>query len=407
MATAIRPIGHEDRLSLVDHLDELRTRLIVSALAFALAFGICFWQNHALLRVINEPLERQTRAQVARGEGPLGQTALAQQAVRAVAAETESLVRTLAGADAGLPPQVRAQLAAQIPRLRASVARVPRVPTGNKPVTIGIGEPLTATLTVSLYFALLLSLPVILFELYGFVLPAFTPGERRAALPLMSAVPLLFATGVVFGYFVVLPAAVHFLQNFNSDQFNVLVLGSQYYRFAATLLLAMGLIFQVPVGILALTRAGVLTPRQLRKGRRLAVVLCAVVAALLPGDLVTMMLEVLPLYLLYEASILLAALLERRRFRSEAALASPGTAAPPAGAPGPGGTPPGGTPPRRTPPGDTPPGDMPPGGTPPGGTPPGGAPPGGAPSGGAPAPADSQERPVREIVDHIDPNLSG
>lgn len=365
MATAIRTIGHEDRLTLVDHLEELRVRLIVSALAFALAFGLCFWQSDALFRVINAPLEHQTRAQVARGEGPGGQTALAQQAVRAVASETEALARTLSAPHAGLPPAVRAQVAAEIPQLRAAVARVPRVPTGDKPFTIGIGEPLTTTLLVSLYFALLLALPVVLFELYGFVLPAFTPVERRSALPLMAAVPFLFAAGVAFGYFVVLPAALHFLQNFNAGQFNVIVQASQYYRFAATMLAAMGLIFQVPVLILALTHAGVVTPRMLRKGRRYAIVACAVVAAVLPGDLVTMVLEVVPLYLLYEVSIVLASIVARRSPRAQGAPSLAGAAATAGEAQA----------------------DAPAGSTKPAG--------------------DDGERPVGEIIDHIDPDLSG
>ena len=105
-----------------------------------------------------------------------------------------------------------------------------------------------------------------------------------------------------------LPAAVHFFVNFNASEFNVLVQASQYYKFAATMLLAMGLVFQVPVVILGATRLGLVTPRQLRKGRRYAVVACAAVAAFLPGDVVTLMLETVPLYLLYEVSILLAAL---------------------------------------------------------------------------------------------------
>ena len=93
MATAIRAIGHEDRLSLVDHLDELRTRLIVSAIALAIAFGFCLWQNHALLHLINTPLSKQTQKQVAKGNGPLGQTALAQQGVFELAHSTEAIVR--------------------------------------------------------------------------------------------------------------------------------------------------------------------------------------------------------------------------------------------------------------------------------------------------------------------------
>jgi sec-independent protein translocase protein TatC len=130
--------------------------------------------------------------------------------------------------------------------------------------------------------------------------------------PLLLSVPFLFAVGVLFGYFVVLPAAVHFLLNFNSAEFNVLVQASQYYKFAATTLLAMGLLFQVPVGIMAITRAGIVTPRQLRKNRRYAIAACGAVAALLPGDAVTLLLETVPLYLLFEVGVLCATLAERR-----------------------------------------------------------------------------------------------
>jgi sec-independent protein translocase protein TatC len=143
------------------------------------------------------------------------------------------------------------------------------------------------------------------------------------------AIPFLFAAGVLFGYFVVLPAAVRFFVNFNSSEFNVLVQASQFYRFAATMLLAMGLIFQVPVAILAATRAGLVTVAQLRHNRRYAIVACAVVAAFLPGDLVTLALETVPLYLLYEASILVATLVDRSSRRSyDAASAGNGPTGP-------------------------------------------------------------------------------
>jgi sec-independent protein translocase protein TatC len=344
MATTIRAIGHEDRLSLVDHLDELRTRLIVSAIALAVAFGFCLWQNHELLHLINEPLNKQTQKQVEKGNGPLGQTALAQQGVLKVAHDTQAIVLALSAPSSGLPAATRAQLAREIPSLQASVAKIPKIPEGNKPVTLGIGEPFTTTITVSLFFALIISLPIILFELYGFVLPAFSPRERRIALPLLAAIPFLFVVGVAFGYFVVLPAAVRFFQNFNSGEFNVLVQASQYYKFAATILLAMGLVFQVPVAILGATRVGIVTPKQLRHNRRYAILACAAVAAFLPGDAVTLLLETVPLYILYEISILLAsffALRDAKRERAEAAAAATaqaagGTSPPGGGSPGPG-----------------------------------------------------------------------
>jgi sec-independent protein translocase protein TatC len=315
MATAIRPIGHEDRLSLIDHLEELRTRLIISLVAVAVAFGICLWQNHALLRLIYRPLERERHGQVVKGENPAGQTALAQQAVIKVARDTEGIVALLSAPDSGLSPATRSHLATQIPRLRADTAALPAVPQSEKLVTLGIGEPFTTTLTVVFFFALIVSLPVVLFELYGFILPALHPDERRAVRPLLTAIPFLFVAGVLFGYFVVLPAALRFLVNFNSSEFNILVQAGPYYQFAATVLLAMGLVFQVPVAILGATRAGIVTPKQLRHGRRYAIVACAAIAAFLPGDAITLLLETVPLYLLYEASILLASLLDRREQR--------------------------------------------------------------------------------------------
>jgi sec-independent protein translocase protein TatC len=330
MATALRPIGHEDRLTLIDHLDELRTRLIVSGVVLAVAFGFCLWQNHKLLHIINKPLQTQTKKQVEKGQGTVGQAVLAQQGVLKVAKDTQVALGLLRAEGSGLSTGTREQLGPVIVALQRDVAKIPRHPTGDNPVTLGVGEPFTTTLTVALYCALVLALPLILYELYGFVVPALSPDERRLATPLLLAVPCLFATGVVFGYFVVLPAAVRFFVNFNSSEFNVLVQASQFYKFAATVLLAMGLVFQVPVVILAATRVGIVTPRQLRKNRRYAILACAVVAAFLPGDAITLVLETIPLYVLFEASILIAALAGRRAARrASAADAAGAQAAPP------------------------------------------------------------------------------
>ncbi|HWH09673.1 MAG TPA: twin-arginine translocase subunit TatC [Solirubrobacteraceae bacterium] len=350
MASAIRTIRHEDRLSLVEHLAELRTRLIVSALALAVAFGICAWQNKALLTIVNAPLSKQTQKQVEKGNGTLGQTAITQKALLGLASVEEREATLLASPAAGLKPAVRAALASYGREIALATARVPKVPQPDKPVTLGIGEPFTASITIAFYFALLLSLPVILFQAYAFVLPAFSPTERKIALPLMLAIPFLFLVGVSFGYFVVFPASVRFFQNFNSSSYNVLVQASAYYRFEALILLAMGLIFQVPVGILAATRAGIVTPKQLRKNRRYAVVVAAVIAALLPGDAITMALETAPLVLLYEISVHLATFMEKRATRRAAADAAASTG--PGRRPGPGGDPPtsGGTPPPPPPP---------------------------------------------------------
>ena len=312
----VRAIGHEERLSVVGHLEELRTRLIVSLLAIAVAFGLCFWQNHALLTFINRPLAQQTREQVQDGHGPLGATYTVAQSARDIGRQLAVVVAVLRTPSLDLPAAARASLAHTDAHLRSDIRRLSAAPRGDRPVTLGIGEPFTTTITVSLILALILALPIVLRQLYGFLIPALEPAQRRVVAPLVAAIPFLFIAGVAFGYYVVLPAAVHFLQNFNSDQFNVLVQAAPYYRFAATTLLAMGLVFQVPVGVLAITRAGVITPHQLRRRRRWALVACGSVAALLPGDAVTLLLETVPLYLLFEVSVLLATVVERRARRT-------------------------------------------------------------------------------------------
>jgi sec-independent protein translocase protein TatC len=315
MAAAVGSIGHEDRVSVVDHLEELRARLIVCLAVIAVAFGFCFWQNTALLKIVNAPLAHQTQKQVKAGNGPLGSTYTVQQSARTVAKQLQTVVRTLERPGSGASAATKASLAGVTPQLDGAIKHLSSAPQGNKPVTLGIGEPFTTTIGIAFIFAMILSLPVILYELYGFLLPAFSPEQRRVTTPLMLAIPFLFVAGVMFGYFVVLPAAVRFFQNFNSGQFNVLVQASQYYHFAAVVLLAMGLVFQVPVGVLAATRAGIVTTKQLRQNRRYAILACGAVAAFLPGDAITLLLETVPLYLLFELSVLIARIIEHRETR--------------------------------------------------------------------------------------------
>jgi sec-independent protein translocase protein TatC len=327
--SAVRSIRHDEQLSVVGHLDELRTRLFVSLASVAIAFGFCFWQNHALLHLIDSPLAHQTQQQVRDGHGPLGATYQVQRSARDVAVQLHAVVEVLRSPAQHQSPAPQAALSNVSAQLDRDVARLSSPPRGDRPVTLGIGEPFTTTITVSVMFALILSLPVLLLQAYAFLMPAFDPRQRRQMRPLILAIPAPFITGVAFGYVVVLPAAVHFFQNFNSAQFNVLVQASQYYKFAATTVLAMGLLFQVPVGILAITRAGIITPSRLRRNRRYAIGACALIAAVLPGDAITMLLETVPLYLLFEASVLLATIAERRakaRERREATWAHPGEA---------------------------------------------------------------------------------
>ncbi|MEA2440285.1 MAG: sec-independent protein translocase protein TatC [Thermoleophilaceae bacterium] len=247
-----RPVGHEDRLTLVEHLDELRTRIVISVFAFVVALVLCFWQNHLLLDIINDPL-----------------------------------------------------------------------PKNAKPITLSPTEPFTTTLTVAAYAALLIALPIVLYQLYAFVLPAFSPTEKKVAVPLLLMVPFLFVAGAVFAYFVVVPAALTFLLNFNDTQFNTQIRARDYYSFVLLTLVAAGIVFQVPVGVLGLTRLGILTPAKLKKNRRYAYLGCAVAAALLPGvDPVSMLIEMVPLIVLYELSILLSVFFGRSSAEAADRLAS-------------------------------------------------------------------------------------
>jgi sec-independent protein translocase protein TatC len=311
-ASAIRPIGHEDRLSLVEHLDELRTRLIVCAVTLSVAFSLCLAFNGKLLSVLNDPLEQTTQASIKKGNGLPGQIERTQQVVRALAAVTAGTIAALEDPSVKLPAAERRALRAQQLAVTRALKTLPRT-QGNRPVTLRVGEPFTTTMTVALYFALLFALPILLYQAYAFVLPAFNDDERAVALPLMGMIPVLFAGGVVFGYFVVLPAATRFLQNFNADQFNVLVQARDYYKFAIITLVAMGLVFQLPVGVLAVTRLGLISVETLKANRRYAIVVNAVIAMLLPGtDPVSMLLEFAVLHALYEMSVLVAGSLHRR-----------------------------------------------------------------------------------------------
>ncbi len=309
MATTLRPIRPEDRLSLVEHLDELRKRLIISIVIFVASFGLCLWQGDVVLNIMNRPLQG-TAFKQKKGKDPFERTASFQIQLRksAVASAKTFDGLAIAAKDAATRTGYQ-ELATQYRALARSVP--PK--EARRPVTLGVSEPFTATVRIAAAAALLLALPLLLYQAYAFVLPAFSREERSVAVPLMTMVPVLFIAGVVFAYFMVLPNAINFLQNFNDDKFDILIQAKDYYRFAITVLIAMGLCFQVPVGILALTRLGIISVAQLRHSRRYSILGIAVIAMLLPGqDPVTMLSLMAPLYVLFEGSILFAALLERR-----------------------------------------------------------------------------------------------
>jgi sec-independent protein translocase protein TatC len=326
---AIRPIGHEDRLSLIEHLDELRTRLIWCVAVFMVAFAFCYWQNDAILEIVNGPIESTQNLDGCKkgSEDPLEQSACSQirqgQAMTALAAALAAVndsVGRLAGAE-GISAADRAAIARDA-RAVAAAARAAKlaadaVPTNRErqPVTLGVTEPFVTTFTVAGYAALLLCLPFLLYQAYAFVLPAFNSAERRIAVPLMAMVPVLFVAGVAFGFFVALPRAVDFLQNFNDDSFDILLQARDYYRFSIVFLAVVGFLFQIPVGVLAVTRLGVVSAVTLQRNRGYVILAIAVVAAVATPtpDPVTMLLAMGPLVVLFELSVALARVFEKRR----------------------------------------------------------------------------------------------
>jgi sec-independent protein translocase protein TatC len=245
-------LEHGEEVSLVDHLTELRQRLVVAFIALGVGFAVAFWRNSDILDLFNRqlPIDPHTHRHIL-------------------------------------------------------------------PTTLSVSEPFTNSMIISAYAGLLLALPIVFYQLYAFVIPAFSDKTTKQVWPVLVIVPLLFIAGVVFGYEIVLPRAVHFLLGFNADQYNVQVRASSYYSFACMILAAMGVIFEMPAAVAALSRAGILTARMMRKNRRYAIVVLAAIAALLPGvDPVSMLLEFLPLLVLYEASIWVARLMEVRRGRA-------------------------------------------------------------------------------------------
>jgi sec-independent protein translocase protein TatC len=245
-----RRLKHGEEATLVEHLEELRTRIFVSLGALAIGFAVAFVFHRHLLHWLNAPL-----------------------------------------------PDNR-----------------------GKPITLSVAEPFLTAMKVSLLAGLALALPVVLWQLWSFLAPAVEPHAERTVLMFVALATGLLVCGVAFGYWIVLPKAVHFLTNFDQHEFNAQIRARDYYGFVMTVLLAVGVVFELPIFMLALVRLDVLSTSTLRRNRRLGYFIVAVVAVLLPGiDPVTTTFEMVPLIALYELSIWLAVLIERRSARLEAA----------------------------------------------------------------------------------------
>jgi sec-independent protein translocase protein TatC len=237
-----RRLDHGEEATLVEHLDELRARLIVSLFAIVPAFALTFAFHDRIMEWLTRPL-----------------------------------------------------------------------PDDKQLVTLGVTEPFTTSIKVSLIAALALALPVVLWQVWAFLAPALEPHFERTVLAFVCLATSLFVAGVMFMYWIVLPRALDFLTSYDDQIYDIQIRASYYYTFASMTLLAGGLAFLMPIFVLALVRLRVLTTQRLRKNRRIAYVLLLVFAILLPTvDPVSLAFETIPLLVLYEASIWLSVLMERR-----------------------------------------------------------------------------------------------
>ena len=241
-----RRLRHGEEATLVEHLDEFRSRLIISLVAIVPAFALTFAFHEEIIDWLTGPL-----------------------------------------------------------------------PDDKRIVTLGVTEPFTTSVTVSMIAALAIVLPVLLWQVWSFLAPAVEEHHQRIVLVLVVIATALFACGVLFMYYVVLPRGLEFLTTYDDELYDIQIRASYYYSFVALLLLGGGIAFLLPIFVLGLVRLRVLSSDRLRRNRRIAFVLLLVFAALLPTvDPVSLAFEVVPLLLLYEASIWLGVLLERRMQRA-------------------------------------------------------------------------------------------
>jgi sec-independent protein translocase protein TatC len=242
MARLPRRLSHDESVTVVEHLDEFRSRLLVCIAALIVAFAAAYIFQHEILTWL---------------EGPL--------------------------------------------------------PEGKTLTTLSVTEPFFTTVKVVFITAIGVALPVLLWQLWSFLAPAFEEHAQRIVAVFVAIATGLFAGGVAFGYYVILPRALGFLTNYNDDLFNIQIRASYYYSFVSYTLLAVGLVFNVPIFILALVRLGVLTSATIRRNRRIGIAIVVVAAALLPTvDPVSLVFETVPLLLLFEASIWASVFFERR-----------------------------------------------------------------------------------------------
>jgi sec-independent protein translocase protein TatC len=200
------------------------------------------------------------------------------------------------------------------------VAQLP--PDHRHLLTIGVAEPFTTSLKVSIALGFALALPIVLWQVWSFLAPALTPRTQRGIAGFTVSAAALLGGGVAFGYRVALPAALQFLTNYDNSVYNVQVRASDFISFAVLVLAACGAVFELPIVVLGLVRVRALSATKLRRHRRMGYFIVACIGVALPGvDPVTTTIETIPLAVLFELSIWLSVFFERRWFTTLDAVA--------------------------------------------------------------------------------------
>lgn len=183
--------------------------------------------------------------------------------------------------------------------------------------TLGVTEAFMQVLKVSIYAGLICALPYILYQFWSFIMPALYENEKKSTVPYVALTTLLFLAGITFGYFIVLPIGLKFMIGYGGDTFNQLLQAEKYISFISMFLLAFGVVFELPLIMMLLAWAGLVNHLKMRKWRKYAILVEAVIAMVLTPsqDPVSMALMLIPLIILYEFGILLAKLASKRKAR--------------------------------------------------------------------------------------------
>lgn len=181
-------------------------------------------------------------------------------------------------------------------------------------ININMAGQFNTHIQVSLYAGFIITFPFVVFQIWNFIKPALYPSERKRIRGAVFFISTLFLTGVLFGYYIISPLTIHFLGGYSisSEVINQINLGS-YIASVASVTLATGLVFELPIFILFLTKAGIVTPAFLRKYRKHAFILIMIVAAIItPPDVLSLLLVTLPLWLLFEVSIIVSSRISKK-----------------------------------------------------------------------------------------------